>query len=290
MVQSVDANGVPIQYVYNQQGNITEEDLPDGSKETFTYNTVGEVVSATNALGSDSIEYNSTNEITKITYPNGMFLQFTYNADGQTTQLVDQTGFTVNYQYDFLGRLATLTDGAGNMIARYTYDPAGLMIRKDLGNGTFTTYGYDPGGRFTTIVNHNPDGTILSSFSYSYNAYGQPITMTTQGARQLTTTMPPVSLSRWGSRMAPRSPTNMMRTAIGVAVVDNGIATPYSTNDLNEYTSVGSLSIPMTRMAISSPRPTARGGPTIPTTRWGSWRKSFRLREPRLSSTMRWGT
>ena len=59
---------------------------------------------------------------------------------GQRTQSVDQTGFTVNYTYDSLGRLSELTDGSGNLIVQYTYDAAGNLIQKDMGNGTRTVY------------------------------------------------------------------------------------------------------------------------------------------------------
>ena len=55
---------------------------------------------------------------------------------GERTQSVDQTGFTVNYAYDSLGRLSELTDGSGNLIVQYTYDAAGNLIQKTNGNGT----------------------------------------------------------------------------------------------------------------------------------------------------------
>ena len=79
-------------------------------------------------------------------YPNGQFLKFTYNTIGQRTQSVDQTGFTVNYTYDALGRLQELTDGNGNLIVQYTYDAAGNLIQQDNGNGTCTVYTYDADG------------------------------------------------------------------------------------------------------------------------------------------------
>ena len=68
----------------------------------------------------------------------------------------DQTGYTVNYTYDALGDLATLTDGSGNLIAQYTYDAVDRLARQDDGNGTYTTYAYDAAGELLHIVNYAP--------------------------------------------------------------------------------------------------------------------------------------
>ena len=92
--------------------------------------------------------------LTEVEYPDGTFLKFSYNVVGQRTQSVDQTGFTVNYIYDSLGRLSELTDGSGNLIVQYTYDAAGNLIQKDMGNGTRTVYTYDGDGDVLSITNY----------------------------------------------------------------------------------------------------------------------------------------
>ena len=58
--------------------------------------------------GTTTLTYNAANELLSITYPNGQFLNFTYNPQGQRTQSVDQSGFTITYSYDGLGRLSEL--------------------------------------------------------------------------------------------------------------------------------------------------------------------------------------
>ena len=63
----------------------------------------------------------------QISYPSGRWLKYSYDSAGRRTQMVDQTGYTVNYTYDSLGNLATLTDGSGNLIAKYTYDTVGRL-------------------------------------------------------------------------------------------------------------------------------------------------------------------
>ena len=101
-----------------------------------------------------------------------MYLKFTYNAAGQRTSMVDQTGFTVDYAYDSVGRLSELTDGSGNMIVIYTYDADGRLSEKINGNGTYTTYQYDADGNVLHLINYAPGGSINSRFDYTYNALG----------------------------------------------------------------------------------------------------------------------
>ncbi len=240
LIESVDQNGNATHYTYNSAGLLTEEDFADGSTITFSYDAHDNLISATNSSGTTSFTYNSSDELTEVTYPNGMYLKFTYNAVGQRTQMVDQTGFTVNYEYDHVGRLSELTDGSGNMIAQYTYDAAGLLTCKDLGNGTYTNFGYDLDGDLTSIVNYEPGGTVLSSYDYAYNDLGLPDSGATLDG---TTTYGYDATDQLTSVDLPGGSTiTYQYDAAGnrVGVTDNGVTTNYTTNDMNEYTQVGS--------------------------------------------------
>ena len=117
------------------------------------------MLTATDASGTTTFSYGDAGNptlLTEVDYPDGTFLKFSYNIVGQRTQSVDQTGFTVNYTYDALGRLSELTDGSGNLIVQYTYDAAGNLIQKDNGNGTLTVYTYDGDGDVLSITNYAP--------------------------------------------------------------------------------------------------------------------------------------
>jgi RHS repeat-associated protein len=240
LIDSVDRNGTAIDYKYDAHNLLLEEDFADGSKATYTYDAHRNLISATNANGTTSFQYDAADRLVKVTYPNGMFLEFTYNAAGQRIQMVDQTGFTVNYQYDTVGRLAGLTDGSGNLIVKYTYDAAGRLSRKDMGNGTYTIYGYDLAGSLTSIVNYKPDNSALSQYVYAYDDQGRPTSVTTLTG---TTTYGYDATDQLMSVSLPGGRTiTYQYDAAGnrVAVTDSGVATNYTTNNLNEYTQVGS--------------------------------------------------
>ena len=55
-----------------------------------------------------------------------------------------------------------------------TQRPSGRQQRKDNGNGTVTTYGYDAAGQLKDLVNFAPGGgTVTSQFNYTYDNLGR---------------------------------------------------------------------------------------------------------------------
>ncbi len=159
--------------------------------------------------------------------------------------MVDQSGFTVNYAYDAVGRLSTLTDGSGNLIVKYTYDPTGRLSRKDTGNGTYTVYEYGVNGDLLHLINYAPDGTVNSQFDYTYDALGRRTTETTLDGQwtysydaigELThavfvSTNP--AIANQDLAYSYDAAGNRTQTVI------NGVTTAYTVNNLNEYTQVG---------------------------------------------------
>jgi RHS repeat-associated protein len=235
-----------IAYTYNDRGQLTQKTYPDDSTITYAYDDTGRLIAASDARGTTTLEYDANNDwLTKITYPEGRYLQFSYDEAGRRLQMVDQDGFTVNYQYDAAGRLAGLTDGSGAMVVTYAYDAAGRLVREDKGNGTYTTYEYDAAGQILHLMNHAPDGSVNSRFDYTYDELGRRTSMVTldgtwayeyDDTGQLThavfdSTSPDIDDQDLTYVYDPVG--NRIRTII------NGVITEYSTNNMNQYTAVG---------------------------------------------------
>ena len=127
---------------------------------------LGNFDSATGSSGTITFTYGNVsnpNLLTEVLYADGTYLRFSYNIVAQRTQSVDQTGYTVNYTYDAVGRLSQLTDGSGNLIVKYTQPtPQGNLVQKLNGNGTYTVHTYDHDGNVLTITNYAPGGTVNS--------------------------------------------------------------------------------------------------------------------------------
>ena len=147
----------------------------------------------------------------------------------------------LNYQYDALGRLASITDGSGSLIVSYPYDTNGRLSRKDMGNGTYTTYTYDADSRILDLINYAPDGTILSRFDYTYDSRGR---ITSMNTLQGTWTYTYDDLGQLTGWTAPDgSSATYTYDAMGnrIQVTQNGATTSYTTNNLNQYTTVGGV-------------------------------------------------
>jgi RHS repeat-associated protein len=87
--------------------------------------------------------------ITKITSPNGRWIEFTYDSSNRVTQAKDNIHRAVAYTYDASGRLWRVTDPAGG-VTEYTYDASHRMLTiRDPRNIVFLTNEYDTGDRVT---------------------------------------------------------------------------------------------------------------------------------------------
>ncbi len=239
IAQTVDARGQAIANTYNSRGQVVDQTFSDGTHNEFTYDSHGNLATATDAAGTTRLYYDNADRLTKITYPSGQFLEYTYDSGGRRSSMTDQTGFTENYQYDAEGQLAGMTDGQGNLVVHYDYDAAGQLVREDMGNGTYTTYAYDLAGNLTSLINFAPGGSVNSRFDYTYNAEGLQTSMTTL---QGTTTYGYDAAGELTSADLPGGPIiTYAYDAMGnrTVVSDSGATTDYTTNDLNQYTSAG---------------------------------------------------
>jgi RHS repeat-associated protein len=255
LIDSIDRKGQATQSTYNTNGQVTRNTYADGSHTDYTYDANGNLITAvvtspsaktaTTTLSYDPI----TQDLIQITYPDGRFLKFTYDAGGRRIKSVDQDGFTVNYLYDAAGRLAGLTDGTNASIVSYVYDAAGRLIEKDLGNGTYTTYQYDLAGEILHLINYGPKptSTVNSRFDYTYDTLGRVATMTTLDGQWTYTYDPIGQLTRavFVSNNPAVTPNQDLQYAYDAAgnrtqTIINGVTTAYTTNNLNEYTTVGS--------------------------------------------------
>ena len=153
-------------YHYDANGNLIEEDLPDGSKETWTYDpTFNEVTSYIDPAGREtdysinaangeimSMTQVSTagNRVTSFTYttggtgqppaglvasitdPRGIVTAITYNTHGLPTQIVYAQGTadqaSVSYTYDSNDNPATYVDELSRT-TNFTYDNLNRLIQ-----------------------------------------------------------------------------------------------------------------------------------------------------------------
>jgi RHS repeat-associated protein len=240
LVSVRNRRGQTITFTYNLLGGLTRKTYPDGRTIDYTYDLRGNLVTLTDSLmGIISMQYDTHEFLTRIEYPGGYWFTFEYDNAGKRTRRTGHDGFILNYEYDAAGRLSRLTDGSGSEFIRYEYDANGRLSRENKGNGTYTTYQYDAAGQILHMINYGPGGAIQSRFDYTYDANGNRTSMTTlSGTTQY-------DYDALGQLIAVTYPGGRHVTyqydSVGnrTTVADNGAATSYTTNNMNQYTSVG---------------------------------------------------
>lgn len=111
---------------------ITRRDHPDGTFETFTYNSFGQTLDYRKRNGA--IEHNI------------------YDSRGLKTSTTDALGNVTSYTYDVSDRLQSMTNALGNTTS-YEYNERGLLTKETNADLSFKTYRYDSLGKRDTIIN-----------------------------------------------------------------------------------------------------------------------------------------
>ncbi|MFD1261759.1 DUF1308 domain-containing protein [Entomomonas asaccharolytica] len=152
-------------YKNNEQGNIIEQEDPQGNITKYSYTPEG--------------------KIKAIHYPDGSRHEFTWNRLGQLIEEELPQGGIRRYRYDSLGRQIIWQDER-NQTTQYEYDPVGRVSKITYPNGTSQSYRYNAYGKVTQVTDEqgritrydyaqhlhliskktNPDG---STVQYQYN-------------------------------------------------------------------------------------------------------------------------
>ncbi|MBA3030311.1 MAG: RHS repeat-associated core domain-containing protein [Desulfobacteraceae bacterium] len=190
-------------YGYDDLYRLTTADNPVQEDEGFTYDMVGNRLTAANTTGDWA--YNDNNELLSSSALTGQPDQaiFEYDANGNTIRKT--VGSVVaSYVYNLEDRLTQIWNGevsTGSLTAEYYYDPFGRRLWKEVSGvrtyfhyadegltaemdsaGTITkTYGYKPGSTWTTDPLFMKVGTEY--YFYHTDHLGTPQKMTsTNGA------------------------------------------------------------------------------------------------------------
>ena len=249
--------GQVVTYAYNASGQLTSKDYdttPAYVDYEYAYNSVGNLTSSSYTTGEGTFATGytydpDTQRLTRIDYPGGQWFEFEYDPLGRRTRREDQLGNVENYTYDTAGRLDVMTDGDDTLIVDYDFDAAGRMSRKTVGNGVYTTYGYDAAGRLVDLGNYRSDNSLLSRFEYTYDASSRITSMTTTyGAGDPRTSgATAYGYDDLGQLTDVEYPdgriVEYVYDAVGnrIEAIEDGVSTPYTTNDMNQYTDVGDV-------------------------------------------------
>ena len=127
----------------NPDGSLTKLTTPEGSIQTFAYNSERLLTESEDGNGNKTqYTYGAFDLLQSQTLPNGETLTFHYDKLTRLTEVKNAQGDSYCYEYDKAGQLVRETDFTGRSRA-YAYDAVGRLIRKTQADGHIETFVYD---------------------------------------------------------------------------------------------------------------------------------------------------
>jgi RHS repeat-associated protein len=184
---SNESNSDIVKYEYDKLGRLSKKILGNGAYTIYGYDAAGQILHLVNYNGSDAIlsrfdytydlagnpisintvegiynyEYDKIGQLTKVTYPDGRYENYSYDAAGNRIA-VDDNRVNTTYTTNNLNQYTQ----AGNV--SYSYDANGNLV-SETKDGKTTTYQYNFEDRLIKVA--SPEGT----WEYKYDALGSRV-------------------------------------------------------------------------------------------------------------------
>jgi YD repeat-containing protein len=148
----------------------------------YTYEN-GKVKTMSDRTGITTYRYDTTTSALKgIDKPNGSGVEYGYDLMGRMKTLTEWTGVGkpryTTYDYDGFGNLKSVLDPVGGLTTM-KYDVVNRLEERSLPNGVKTSYEYDDLDRVKKITHTNTvTNQVLSSVTYDREGIGEPTKIT----------------------------------------------------------------------------------------------------------------
>ena len=213
----------------------------------YTYDTAGNLTSATDPAGTTTMTYDAGDRPADADRLPRRPLVHVHLRRRRPPHLAapTRTAASMRYAYDAIGRLDRMTDGARRPDRRLRLRRRRPAEPQDAGQRRLHDLRVRRRrARHPAWSTCRADGTVLSRFDYTYDASGRRTSMTT-----LDGTFTYGYDAARPARPASTHPDGRVviydYDAAGNRrqVIDDGVATAYTTNDLNQYTEVGDVDL-----------------------------------------------
>ena len=194
---------------------------------------------ATNAVGTVSFSYNSQGGPQHVTYPNGRAIYYGFNSDRQRSFIADSHGYNITYQYNRKKQLTAIVHAQTQQaLVQFEYNSRGLLSRKTLGNGAFTTFSYIDGATvLASVTNYNLNGSQSSYYIYEYDSKGRVIGITASEGNWTFGYDPAGQMVEWTNPYGDKTTYTYDGRSNRVVLSRNGRQSGYETNSVNQYMS-----------------------------------------------------
>lgn len=177
---SYDALDRVTQILYNGATTCTPS---SGNCITFAYDADGNRTSMTDNTGTTSYYYDALNRTITLALPDTTSacagsspagITLSYDSVGNVITYCDSGG-TTTYGYDNAYDLVSLAEPGGScgptpsLCTTFGYDPDGHRTLTTFPGGATLNAAYDSSGNLTSLTGKDKNGSVLTSFAYTYN-------------------------------------------------------------------------------------------------------------------------
>jgi RHS repeat-associated protein len=165
-------------YSYDANSNRTGYTAPDGSTNTYTYDTLNRLTTLANSLaGSFGFSYDALSRETQMTRPNNITTNYQYNTLSRLLSVLHQAGSSTidgaSYTLDPAGNRTAKTDDLAGVTSNYTYDKIYELTQVTQSSNTTESYSFDPvGNRLSSLntasYNYNTSNELTSDSTTTY--------------------------------------------------------------------------------------------------------------------------
>jgi RHS repeat-associated protein len=175
-------------YNYDANSNRTGFTTPDGSTNTYSYDTLNRLSTLANSwAGSFGFSYDALNRRTQMTRPNNVATNYSYDNQSRLLSVLHQlSGSTIDgasYTVDPAGNRTAKTNQLANVTSNFGYDAIYELTGVTQGANTTESYTYDAvSNRLSSLgvspysYNASNELTSTPSVSYTYDSNGNTLT------------------------------------------------------------------------------------------------------------------
>lgn len=178
-VAAVALPGGKIKYAYDKEGMLAGARAP-GFKVRFRYDDRNNMVLMKDGAGETEIRYDHLNRPAEVIYRHSPEKRIRYEYDpwSRITGMKvlndnNQVEYQVSYEYDLLGNLTAVDDGAGKI--RYAYFPEEGKVVRSLPNGIKSVFTFLPGGQLASLAHLDKNGELVVLYKYSCDSAGRVV-------------------------------------------------------------------------------------------------------------------
>jgi RHS repeat-associated protein len=173
-VTSITEGSGPFGYSYDNVGDVTERQYPDGTTVDYTYDDDGRLSNVTSGSATSTYGYDAASDQISLTLPlaNGYVETRSYDNAGRVTEVKNASAASTlsqfDYAYDAVGNATQITTVAG--VENYAYDDEGRVT--DVCYQSTACGPSDPHIAYTydQVGNRLTEADASKTDTYSYNA------------------------------------------------------------------------------------------------------------------------